>query len=188
MQQDMVVETILAFWFSAQNSNEYGKARSFWFNSTPSIDFEIQQKFSNLYKNAKNGTLNDLKETPEGMLTLIILLDQMPRHLFRNTKDAFETDAQAVALAKAGILKGFDQKLPHFMRPFFYLPLEHSEDLRDQEESVRLFETLGNPGYLKYAQEHFKTIKQFGRFPYRNLALKRTNTDEEILFLKEKSG
>ncbi len=141
VQQETVVEKVLAFWFSAQDSNEYGKPRSFWFNSTPSIDFEIQKKFSDLYQKAKDGVLNDLKETPEGMLTLIILLDQMPRHLFRNTKNAFETDAQAVALAKAGILKEFDQKLPHFMRPFFYLPLEHSEDLRDQEQSVRLFET-----------------------------------------------
>ncbi len=188
MQQEMAVEEVLAFLFSAKNSTEYGKPRSFWFNSTPSIDFEVQQKFSNVYQNAKNGVLDDLKEIPEGMLTLIILLDQMPRHLFRNTKNAFETDAQAVALTKAGILKGFDQKLPHFMRPFFYLPLEHSEDLRDQEQSVRLFEALGDPDYLKYAQEHFKVIKQFGRFPYRNLALKRTNTEEEILFLKEKSS
>ena len=186
-QQETPVEQVFEFWFSAPNSKEYGKPRSFWFNLNPNIDLAIQQNFFQLYCNAKNETLNNLKETPEGMLALIILLDQIPRHIFRGTKDAFETDAQAVALAKASIFKGFDQILPHFMRLFFYLPLEHSEDLGDQAQSVRLFEALDDPGYLKYAQEHFNVIKQFGRFPHRNMALNRTNTEEENLFLQRAS-
>ena len=151
MQQKRLIEQVLDFWFSAPNTKEYGEPRSFWFNSTPSIDLEIKEKFPQLYWDAKNEALNDLKETPEGMLTLIILLDQIPRHLFRDIKDAFETDTQAVFLAKEGVIKGFDQRLPNFMRLFFYLPLEHSENLGDQQQSVRLFEALGNPLYLKHA-------------------------------------
>ncbi len=185
--EDSPIEEVLEFWFSAKDSSEYGQLKSFWFHASPSMDLAIGEKFSKLYHKAKNDQLNHLKETSEGLLTLIILLDQIPRHVFRGKKESFETDAQAIRLAKEGVLKGFDQSLPDFMKLFFYLPLEHSEDLEDQEISLRLFEALGDPMYLKYAQEHFDIIKKFGRFPHRNNVLNRWSRHEEIVFLDNKN-
>jgi uncharacterized protein (DUF924 family) len=181
---DSPIQQVLSFWFSEPFSEHYGKPQLFWFNATPEMDLEIGIKFKTLYEKAKSGELRDLQKNEKGTLTLIILLDQIPRHLFRGKKDAFATDVRAVILAKEGILKGFDRALPFFMKPFFYLPLEHSEDLDDQQQSVNLFKALGDEVYLRYALEHYNVIKQFGRFPHRNAALNRINTKEEILFLQ----
>jgi len=182
---ELPVKTVLDFWFSDEHEPDYGKARPFWFHATPEIDVEIGTRLGELYQKTKRGQLDHLKQNAKGLLTLIILLDQIPRHLFRGQKEAFATDQQALAFAKEGVLKGFDQELPDFMRMFFYLPFEHSENLENQQQSVRLFEALGNDLYLKYALEHYEVIQEFGRFPYRNQALQRPDTEEETMFLHQ---
>jgi uncharacterized protein (DUF924 family) len=182
-----VVERVLNFWFGAKDSAVYGKPRSFWFDSTPEIDLSIKQQFSQEYYQARAGDLDFIASTPEGSLVLILLLDQVPRHIFRGTKKAFTTDIQALVFSKAGIAQGFDQQLPNFMKLFFYLPFEHSEVLIHQKRSLELFEALGDEEYLKYAKEHYQAIERFGRFPHRNSILNRTSTREEQLFLDQKS-
>ena len=76
------------------------------------------------------------------------------------------------------------------MRMFLYLPLEHSENLNDQLESVRLTSALvaENPDYtefLEHAVQHLEVFRRFGRFPGRNDALGRQSTQEEVNFLKD---
>lgn len=182
-----VVDRVLDFWFGAKDSAVYGKTRSFWFHSTPEMDLSIKQRFSQEYCQAKKGDLDSIRTTPEGTLVLIILLDQVPRHIFRGTKEAFATDIQALFFSKEGVAQGFDQHLPNFMKLFFYLPFEHSEVLIYQKRSLELFEVLGDEEYLKYAKEHYQIIERFGRFPHRNSILNRPSTAEEQLFLVQQS-
>jgi uncharacterized protein (DUF924 family) len=116
---------------------------------------------------------------PETALAAIILFDQVPRNLFRQQAEAFATDPLAIAIARAVIAAGQDAALSTDQRAFTYLPFEHSEDMDDQRESLRLFGAMGHADYAAYAQKHFDVIKQFGRFPHRNAALGRADRPGE---------
>jgi len=116
---------------------------------------------------------------------LVILLDQFPRNMFRGDKQAFAYDEQARILTRYVLDKEFDQTLPLGPRLFLYLPLEHSENLTDQNTCVALMEGLGDEDYVNYARKHQVIIERFGRFPHRNEVLNRISTPEEIAFLKE---
>jgi len=185
MALDTSLQAVLDFWFGAKDSAEYGKYRDIWFRAaTPAFDQEIRDRFLAAHEAAARGELDHATESAEGSLALLVLLDQFPRNMFRGSARAFATDAKARAVAKHAIAKGFDQQVPASMRGFFYLPFEHSEDLADQEESVRLFEKLGEGEGLRYAVDHRDVIERFGRFPHRNAVLGRTSTPDEIEYLK----
>ena len=87
------------------------------------------------------------------------------------------------------IAAGHDQATAAILRPFFYLPYEHSEDMGDQDEAVRLCAALkeaeGDADTLKWAELHRDIIVRFGRFPHRNAALGRRTTPSEQAFLDE---
>lgn len=121
----------------------------------------------------------------EGALALLILLDQFPRNIFRNSAHAFSTDALAQGVTLRAIEKGFDAATDSALRVFFYMPLEHAEDLALQERAVVLVEALGDPEFTKYAKLHRDVIARFGRFPHRNPVLGRKNTPEELAYLAE---
>ncbi len=138
---------------------------------------------------AAAGRCADWALEAEPCLALILLLDQLPRNLFRGSAKAFATDAQAREAARAALARGFDRSLPASWRQFIYLPFEHSEDLADQDLSVKLATALArDPAFaraLDYAERHRAIIARFGRFPHRNAALGRVSTAEEEAFLKE---
>ena len=113
----------------------------------------------------------------------MIVLDQFPRNIYRGTPLAFATDELARNEAKTAIDAGMDAMVPAEWRAFFYLPLEHSERLSDQELSVELFARLGNDNYLDYAKRHRDVIATYGRFPHRNPILGRFSTHEEEAYL-----
>jgi len=177
------VSQILNFWFGEPSEPNYGQFRPIWFMSSPEFDNLVKAQFLALYTQAKEGTLDNWVDTPQGILALILLLDQFPRNMFRNQAQAFETDQKACLLAKKAISEGYDQQLALFMQPFIYMPLEHSENKEDQRLSVNLFQKLGDLNYLNYALQHQEVINRFGRFPYRNSVLGRMNTPEETQFL-----
>ncbi|WP_374828911.1 DUF924 family protein [Paenochrobactrum pullorum] len=179
--QNNAAQDVLDFWFS-ENVEKH------WFVRSDDLDEEIKQHFSALYEQAHSGTLDVWGDELHSALALTIILDQFPRNMFRGSGRAFESDAKARQIAKAAIEKGFDQQVSEKQRAFFYLPLMHSEDLNDQKKSVELYEALGNANSLDYAHQHLDIIAQFGRFPHRNVALKRENTPEETEFLKTHSG
>ena len=112
-------------------------------------------------------------------LAAIILFDQVPRNLFRGQAEAFATDPLAIALARLVVAAGHDAAMTIDQRAFTYLPFEHSEELDDQRESLRLFGAMGHADYTAYAQKHFDVVKQFGRFPHRNAALGRADRPGE---------
>lgn len=182
-------DEILAFWSGDGIASE-DRAR-IWFSGGPEFDRSWRRIFLADYERAAAGLLDDWQENPVSCLALVLLLDQLPRNIFRDTPRAYATDAKARAVTKQAISGAFDRHLPPVHRAFLYLPLEHSEDLADQRESLRLQRRLveENPeceGFLKYAEEHRATIKRFGRFPQRNAILGRASTPQEIAFLRGK--
>jgi uncharacterized protein (DUF924 family) len=129
------------------------------------------------------GRLASWQTTDDGMLALILVLDQFPRNIFRNDPRAFSSDAMARDIAMKTIDGGVDRRVDPQLRQFVYLPLMHSEDLADQERCCQLFRTTGETDNLKYAEEHADIIRRFGRFPHRNRLLGRTTTPEEQAYL-----
>ena len=170
---------ILHFWFEETKPDQ-------WFEKSPAFDELLRKRFLTVYQKACDGKLSSWMTTPQGTLALIILLDQFSRNLFRGLAAAFAQDAKVLKLAKAGIKQGFDQKLnSKEMQMFFYMPFMHSENLKDQEKGVELFQTLGDPRALEYMILHKNIIKKFGHFPHRNQALGRSSTKEETEFLQQ---
>lgn len=183
---------ILTFWFGdpATEDTSYAARRKLWFGKLADLDQEILSRFRASYNQAASGQLEDWQGLPNSALALVLLLDQFPRNMFRGTPQAFATDSQALAIAKEAIAQNFDQQLEPVQRLFLYLPLEHSENLVDQEQSVALFRQLhaDSPELkdtLDYAIRHYDVIQQFGRFPHRNDILNRTSTAAEVEFLKQ---
>ncbi len=149
------------------------------------FDHAIALRFEPAHFAAARGEHDGWIATAEGALALLILLDQFPRNLFRDSGHAFATDGKALAIAKHAIGEGFDQEVEPDLRPFVYMPLMHSEDLGDQTACVVLFEALGAKTNLDFAKTHRDIIARFGRFPHRNAALGRATTPEEQGFLEE---
>jgi uncharacterized protein (DUF924 family) len=166
---------VLAFWRSAGPDK--------WFKKDLAFDAEIASRFSALWRDAAAGALADWEAAPETALSLVLVLDQFPRNMFRSKADAFATDPLARNVAERAVARGFDQKVPASERLFFYLPFEHSESLADQERATALIGTLGDPDLTRWAELHADIIRRFGRFPHRNSALGRASTHEEQAFL-----
>ena len=180
----MTPAEILDFWFGL----DAAAPRDFWFRKSESVDSEIRSRFGAAVEEALAGTLDHWSATPEGSLALILLLDQFTRNIFRDTPRAFAGDAAALGHARRLVQSGVDRRFDALRRWFIYLPFEHSEQLEDQRESLRLFGDLareGQPGPLEWAQKHFDVIRRFGRFPHRNEILGRTSTPEESEFLRQ---
>lgn len=160
-----------------------------WFAKSEAFDEALRLRFEPVHHAAARGAYDGWAATPEGALALLLLLDQIPRNLYRGSGHAFATDGKARAIARAAWDAGHDRQVEAQLRPFFYLPFEHSEDPADQAFSVRLYTRLrdetGDEESLKWAVLHEEIIARFGRFPHRNAALGRTTTPEEQAFLDE---
>ncbi len=192
-------EEILNYWFGelkedeAPSSDYYKK----WFAKRIEIDQYIKTTFEDDLELAVGGKLKSWEDASRSNLALIILLDQFSRNIYRGTARAFAQDSIALEICLRAIEKGFDKRLHPVERLFFYMPLEHSEDLEIQKKSVEYFSMLeklfSSPPSLasmmlefrKYAEMHYVIIKRFGRFPHRNDILGRKSTPEEIEFLKQ---
>lgn len=171
---------ILEFWFS-----EIKPAQ--WFEKNSDFDESIRARFEQDYKLAIQGIYDGWQNQPEGALALIILLDQFPRNMYRDTPQAFAGDAKALEVSKQAVAKEFDQTLSVQEKTFMYLPFEHSENIDDQKKSLELFETIkqDDPVVYDYAKRHYDVIKKFGRFPHRNSILERSNTKLEEEYLSQ---
>ena len=180
---------ILEFWFGKPDDPNYGQPRKEWFIKKPQFDQEVRSRFLDDYQKAAAGELDHWKNSPQGCLALIILLDQFSRNMFRGQPQAFATDSQALTYAKYATDQGLDKELLPIQRLFIYLPFEHSENLADQHRCVELFSTLKDypecASGVDYAYRHLSVIEKFGRFPHRNEILGRETTPEEAEFLKQ---
>ncbi|HJS92015.1 MAG TPA: DUF924 family protein [Steroidobacteraceae bacterium] len=170
-----------------------------WFGADPEeqrrADELIRSRFGPLIERAAAGELAAWADSPRRRLSLILLLDQFPRQVFRGTGRAFASDRAALALTLSGMQSAADAALTPLERIFFYMPLQHAELPDAQDESVAAYRRLLNeaPAELKavfassleYAELHRSIVARFGRFPHRNRALGRANTAEEEAYLRE---
>src|SRR3712207_1142169 len=156
-------QEIIAFWRSAGPSK--------WFTKDEAFDETCRERFLLTYEAAGRGDLPEWELSAEGALALVILLDQMPRNMFRGTRRAYATDPAALLAAERAIERGFDKAVEPELRRFFYLPFMHAEDLPAQERNVALNEALGEEDAIKWARHHRDLIARFGRFPHRNAVL-----------------
>ena len=171
---------VVAFW--------RGAGMQKWFNGGEEFDRECESRFSGAHMAAARREYEGWMEDAEGALALLILLDQIPRNIFRGSGHAFATDGLALHYARRAVEAGLDAQVEPALRGFIYLPFEHSEDIADQHRAVELFRALGDELSLDYAVRHLEVIEQFGRFPHRNRALGRTSTPEEQAWLDAGGG
>ena len=170
------VEDVLDFWFCELQPKQ-------WFVKSEETDQLIRNRFRLLHERLANTAVDLLLDDRATALAAIIVLDQFPRNMFRDTPAAFASDPKALELAKQAVRLGFDLELKGERRIFIYLPYEHSEDLADQDQALALISAIGNTEYTRYAQAHREIICQFGRFPHRNAILNRPSTPQEEAFL-----
>lgn len=188
-------QPLLEWWFgSAEAPNDVAADREkLWFGKRDSQDLEARERFGDWVEQALAGGLTDWAQRPEGWLALVLLLDQLPRMIFRDTPKSFSGDLRAQALVAQGIAADFDRQLRPIQRVFIYLVFEHCENLAVQNEAVSRFIALVDEqpeadravfaDNLDYAERHQKVIARFGRFPHRNGVLGRESTAEEVEFL-----
>jgi uncharacterized protein (DUF924 family) len=178
---------VLDYWFGP--APDLASRRRLWFGKDPEVDAEIRRRFEGLYRSALAGELDAWLAAPESALALVVVLDQFPRNMYRDTGRAFAADAKALAFAQEALALGHDRQMLPVQRLFLYLPFEHSEGLADQHRSVKLFAALDDAAGLSdaydYALRHYCVIQRFGRFPHRNASLGRVSTPEERGFLEQ---
>ncbi len=167
---------VIGFWRAA------GPQR--WFAKNDAFDADFIARFAPAHRAAARGELDAWMTDAEGALALLILLDQFPRNAWRNNPHMLATDGQALAVAKHAADEGFDTQLEAALRPFFYLPFMHSEELPEQERSVVLNAAL-DANTQRFALLHRDIVARFGRFPHRNRLLGRMSSAEEQKYLDE---
>ena len=177
MKPEITAKALLDFWFS-EPMNKH------WFSSTSEIDQEITSKYETIWEQASAGKLDHWKGSAEGCLALCIILDQLPLNMFRNTPKSFSTEQQAVEISKHAIAQGLDNEIGDEQISFLYMPLMHSENLDDQDLSVKKFAERGLENNLRFAEHHRSLVKKYGRFPHRNKILGRKSSQAEVEYLK----
>lgn len=173
-------EEVLDFWLET-----VGPAR--WYAADDALDAEIAARFTDAALAARGGGLEKWILSPRTSLALIVLLDQFPRNIWRGEAGAFASDTRGLRVAKRAMALGHDLKVEEPARQFFYLPLMHSETQADQDRCLRLMLTrmpLTGADNLPHAIAHRDVIRRFGRFPYRNAALGRSDTAAERAWLE----
>ena len=190
------IDAILDFWFGNEMDDQRlaDAHAELWWSGSPQIDAQVQ-RFAALRQRVIDQEASAVAASAPEQLARVLLVDQVSRNLFRGRPEAFAHDALARRWLAEGLRTGLDQQLRPIQRVFFYLPLEHSESLADQEQCLELFQTLLDAvperfrtlyqGYLDYARAHHRVIHRFGHFPHRNAILGRASTPEEIEFLKQ---
>ena len=154
-----------------------------WFSSTPKLDKEILEKFEKIWEKAAIGELDKWQNSPESCLALIIILDQFPLNMFRGKAKSFQTERKAIKIAHKAINNAFDRKLDYDKLAFLFMPFMHSENIKEQELSVKLCKKYNLTKNIKFAKQHQDIIKTFTRFPHRNKILGRESTKEEEEYL-----
>lgn len=176
-----MIQDIIDFWFAEDS-------RKRWFNSTPEFDQRLRELYLETWEQARRGQLDHWMQSADGCLALVIVLDQLPLNMFRNTAQCYATEAQSREVARHALERKFDQRLAADRKAFLYMPFMHSEDLEDQELALELFDQPGLESSLRFARHHHAIVAKYGRFPHRNEALGRASSDAEIEYLNSKEA
>jgi uncharacterized protein (DUF924 family) len=174
-----------------------------WYGKTAEVDAEVRARFEPvLLRVTHDGArwereLDAWRGVPRGLLALVILLDQFPRNMYRDTPRMYAHDGLALATATLAARELDEAELPLVHRMFLHVPFMHVENATLQQAMVRRFEQLAelaavrSPSNLRFfemalrsARRHCEVVEQFGRFPHRNEILGRRSTSEELAFLE----
>lgn len=169
---------VLHFWFDEATPEQH-------FTSDAAFDAGIRARFGETHQAAVRGELAAWRDTPEGRLAEIIVLDQFSRNLFRDDARAFAADGMALVLAQEAIRAGADRATPAARLAFLYMPFMHSESRVIHVDAERLFRQPGLEDNYKFELKHKAIIDRFGRFPHRNRVLGRASTPKELAFLQQ---
>lgn len=184
---------VLDYWFGETDADGWPMEdrERLWFGADKADDDDMRRQFGDLIEQAVGGELNHWRDAPPSSMALILLTDQMSRATRRGRAAAFSGDAIALAACEQGLARGYDKKLPSGYLQFYYLPLEHSENINAQKRCVALYKRLQRDHpekplaeAVRYAVLHHDIIARFGRFPHRNAALERVSTEEEQAYLQ----
>ena len=197
MSEAVDFKQVLDFWFGNADSDLeiLEQKSSLWWKKDADLDAEMAERFSATLDGLVAGELSGWGKKPVSLLAMIVLADQFSRNIYRDTEKAFAQDELALALTLQGLETRIDLQLGKIHRIFFYMPLEHSENLSVQDRSIEMYRELYESapedlkvtikGDLDYAILHREVIEKFGRYPHRNVILNRNSTDEEIEYLKQ---
>ena len=168
--------SIISFWFNQLQPKD-------WWSKNRKLDRVIRLKFGATLNQAAKGLLANWKAEPLGRLAEIIVLDQFPRHIYRDRGEAYTFDR----LAHSCCLMALDDKahisLSAKENTFLLMPLIHSEEMELQRSGVELLRSYGTKSAHESAVRHLELIKKFGRFPHRNISLNRKSPKAEEIFL-----
>lgn len=189
---------VLEFWFgpAPEVTSAYLEPRTaLWFGGAPETDAGIRARFGDLVAAAARGELAAWEADARRCLALVVLLDQLSLNLHRDDRRGFDQSAQAIPIALRALERGFDRQVTPPERMFFYMPLEHAEDLPLQRRSVACFQALLDElppaeralmaDFHRYAVLHLEVVERFGRFPDRNPFYARPDTPEEAEYMAQ---
>jgi len=173
----MTYSDIIKFWFGEIEPES-------WWKKDVALDQLIRERFSDIYQQAAKCELFEWRQDALGWLAEIIILDQFPRNMFRDTEQAFATDRLAVILVQEAVSNQVDRELTAPQKSFLYMPLMHSESPLIHETAMELYNQPGLEFNLDFEKKHKAIIDRFARYPHRNAILGRESTDEEGEFLE----
>ena len=181
---------VLRFWFGEISPCVDGNMK-LWFGKADAVDQQIISEFMDIHQQLFQNPYA-LGNEPDQLLASIIVLDQFSRNMFRGSSQSFAADDKALELTKAVhsiIQNGQASHFGKYEKMFAYMPLMHSESLKEQQFGVEVFDKLASEfedmsSVSNYMKKHAAIVELFGRFPHRNEVLGRESTPEEIEFLK----
>jgi uncharacterized protein (DUF924 family) len=192
-----LLDEVHYFWFGALGAADAPAAMAQvqkWFRRDDAFDTAIRERFGAAIAPAADADWDLPALTQAQQVGLVVLLDQFPRNIHRDSGEAFACDARARGIAAVVVAAGLARFHPQERR-FVLLPFEHSEAVADQDRAVLLAAqaiALAPPAALEparidldFATRHRDVIRRFGRFPHRNAVLGRESTPEEEAFLNE---
>ena len=179
MMQLMYVtpQEILDFWFSKE-------VKRHWFEYSEFLDTKVRVMYERIFRDAVNCELSDWRDTIQGRLAEIIILDQFSRLIFRGRPHAYTQDRMALLLAQEAVRYRTFPFLEAKQRQFILMPFLHSENRNIHTVARGLFQRFGTPKSVRLEERHKAVIDRFGRYPHRNAILNRQSTPEELAFLK----
>jgi len=173
-------QDVIDFWFIEHGPKD-------WFAFNAEFDAVIVSQFGEIHSQAMAGELFEWRKQPMGRLAEIIILDQFTRQIYRKTAKAFSADAMALVLAQELVLGHHDKDLTLAEKGFAYMPFMHSESIVMHDYALPLFKGISEETF-QFAEQHRRLISEFGRYPYRNATLGRSNTSAEDVYLAEKNS
>ncbi|MDY7025031.1 MAG: DUF924 family protein [Pseudomonadota bacterium] len=179
--QQYTADNILNYWFEELTATQ-------WFEQDTTLDWDIAKRFSDVHFHAAQLDFLHWRESAQGRLAEILILDQFSRHIYRGTPLSFAFDGSALALAQEAVAIHALEELEQALRNFLLMPFMHSESLWIHQVAEPLFVQYADEQTCSYAWKHREVIEQFGRYPHRNAVLDRETTADERVYLAAHPG